>query len=146
MESDFPVRDRCSHCKTDHGPRPFVAGITQLAQQNRNFRTAIWTGCHLQMTFMSIPPCGEIGWEMHPDTDQLIRVEAGKATLRMGACKEKPDVTRQLGTGDAVFVPGGTWHQVVNSGNGPLKLSSVYAPPQHPRGTIHCTKDDEAHG
>ena len=131
---------------TDPGAVPSTVNIGQTSRQNQNFRTTLWTGNHLQLTVMCIPFRGEIGLELHPDTDQLIRVEAGKATLHMGACKEKPDVTRQLGTGDAVFVPGGTWHQVVNSGNGPLKLSSVYAPPQHPRGTIHCTKDDEAHG
>ena len=98
----------------------------------------------MQMTLMSIPPCGEIGAEMHPDTDQFIRVENGQALVRVGACREKPDFQCCLGAGDALFVPCGTWHNVLNAGNCPLKLSSIYAPPQHPRGTIHRTKADAA--
>jgi hypothetical protein len=132
----------CNGCETDHGPKPFVTNIMRVARQNQNFRTAFWTGCHLQMTLMCIPPCGEIGVEMHPDTDQFIRVEEGQALVRMGDCRENLDFQCRIGTGDAIFVPGGTWHNVFNTGNGPLKLSSFYAPPQHPKGTIHRTKAD----
>ena len=96
------------------------------------------------MTLMCIPACGEIGVEVHPDTDQLIRVEAGQALFRTGDCREKLDFQRRLCAGDAVFVPSGTWHNIFNVGNCPLKLSSIYAPPQHPRGTIHRTKADAA--
>ena len=53
----------CDGCETDHGPKPFVTNIMRVARQNQNFRTAFWTGCHLQMTLMCIPPCGEIGVE-----------------------------------------------------------------------------------
>lgn len=144
MESHHPVGCGCNPCETDHGPKPFVANIMCMARQNQNFRTAFWTGCHLQMTFMCIPRCGEIGVEMHPDTDQCIRVEEGKAIVWMGTCKEKLDTQCHLNTGDAVFVPGGTWHNVVNCGNASLKLSSIYAPPKHPRGTIHRTKAEAA--
>ena len=144
MESHYPVGCDCNTCETDHGPKPFVANIMCMARQNQNFRAAFWTGCHLQMTLMCIPPCGEIGVEMHPDTDQLIRVEDGKAIVCMGTCKEMLDTQCHLNTGDAVFVPGGTWHNIVNCGKCPLKLSSVYAPPQHPRGTIHHTKEEAA--
>lgn len=67
----------CNYCagQQDKGPNPYAAGMGAMAVQNRNFRTAVWTGCHLQMTLMSIPPCGEIGLENHEDTDQMIRVE-----------------------------------------------------------------------
>ena len=129
-------------CQTDNGPDPYAGNIQQLAVQNEAFRVAIWTGCHLQMTLMCIPACGDIGVEMHPDTDQLIRVEAGRATVCMGACRDKLDIHHRLGVGDAVFVPKGTWHNILNAGNCPLKLSSVYAPPHHPRGTIHATKEE----
>ena len=129
-------------CETDHGPKPYAANIMHTARQNHNFRTAFWSGCHLQMTLMCIPACGDIGVEMHSDTDQFIRVEEGQAIVRMGTCKDKLDFHYRLGVGDAVFVPSGTWHNVSNTGNCPLKLSSLYAPPKHPRGTIHHTKAD----
>ena len=132
----------CDACQTDYGPDAFAANIAGMARQNQNFRTAFWTGERLQMTLMTIPPCGEIGVEMHPNTEQLIRVEEGRGLVRMGTCKEKLDVQHHLCVGDAVFVPCGTWHNVLNSGSSPLKLSSVYAPTQHARGTIHRTKAD----
>ena len=134
----------CDACETDHGPKPFVANITRVARQNQNFRTAFWTGNHIQMTLMSIPPCGEIGEEMHPDTDQFIRVEEGQGLVRMGNGRESLNFQCCIRPGDAIFVPCGTWHNVFNTGNCPLKLSSFYAPPQHPKGTIHRTKTDAA--
>lgn len=132
----------CSHLsnQTDHGPDPYVTNIARTAVQNPNFRTAVWTGCHLQMTVMSIPPCGEIGFEMHGDTDQLIRVERGTAIVKIGKCENHPEFQHNLREGDAVFVPAGTWHNVVNTGRNDLKVSSVYAPPNHRRGTVHRTK------
>ena len=141
MESYHPIGCGCNPCETDHGPQPFSANIMRMARHNQNFRTAFWTGCHLQMTLMSIPPCGEIGVEMHPDTDQFIRVEEGKAIVCMGDCKDWLDIQCHLCPGDAIFVPCGTWHNIINIKNCPLKLSSIYAPPQHPKGTIHRTKE-----
>ena len=145
MESHHPVGCGCDAGKTDHGLKAFVTNIMRAARQNQNFRTEFWTGCHLQMTLMCIPVCGEIGVEMHPDTDQVIRVEEGQAFVQMGDCREKLEEQCYLRVGDAFFVPGGTWHNVRNNGNCPLKLSSFYAPVQHPRGTIHRTKEDAAH-
>lgn len=75
-------------CGTDYGPEPFVGNIAAAARQNQNFRIAYWTGQHLQMTLMHIPVCGDIGVEMHPNTDQHIRVESGQALVRMGECRE----------------------------------------------------------
>ncbi len=134
----------CSHCaeQTDDGPNPYVLNIEQTAIQNKNFRTTVWTGCHLQMTVMSIPPRGEIGFEVHPDTDQLIRVEQGTAVVKIGECEKHPEFQQKLCTGDAVFIPAGTGHNVVNTGRNALKVSSVYAPPNHRRGTVHVTKAD----
>lgn len=136
---------RNSGCDRDHGPGPFVGDVPCAARQNRNFRTAHWTGRHLQMTLMSIPVGDEIGVEMHDDTDQIIRVEEGRATVRMGKCRERLDAGRSLGTGDTLFVPCGTWHNVLNSGTCPLKLSSVYGPPNHPAGTVHRTGQEARH-
>jgi mannose-6-phosphate isomerase-like protein (cupin superfamily) len=134
----------CNHCNspTDFGADPYVANVAYMAAQNPNFRTALWTGAHLQMTLMSIPPCGEIGLEIHDDTDQLIRIEQGTAVVKMGACREHPDIAQRLTAGDTVFVPAGTWHNVKNTGRFPLKVSSVYAPPHHPHGTVQKTRED----
>ena len=126
----------------DCGPDPCTLNVGQMAAENQNFRIAVWTGCHLQMTLMCIPPCGEIGLEIHPDTDQLIRVEHGRAAVRMGRCKNHMDFCQNLCMGDVVFVPAGTWHNVVNTGRNPLRVSSIYAPPNHPRGTVHKTKKE----
>ena len=135
-------RNGCDIFVTDHGPAPFTSNIMCAAQKNQNFRTAFWTGNRLQMTLMNIPVCEEIGLEMHPDTDQFIRVESGRALVRMGSCKEKLDSQHCLKGRDGIFVPAGTWHNISNIGDCPLKLSSIYAPPQHPKGTVHHTKED----
>ena len=127
---------------TDHGPRPFSANVMCAAKHNQNFRTAFWTGTNLQMTLMCIPSCGDIGLEVHPDTDQFIRVEAGAALVRMGCDKDCLNTQVKLCEGDGLFVPCGTWHNIINIGHDPLKLSSIYAPPHHPAETIHRTKSD----
>lgn len=92
------------------------------------------------MTLMCIPVGGEVGLENHPHLDQFLRVESGCGLAMMG--KEKNDLSyrKNVGDGYAVFVPANTWHNLVNTGNTPLKLYSIYAPPQHPHGTIHTTK------
>jgi mannose-6-phosphate isomerase-like protein (cupin superfamily) len=128
--------------QTDKGPNPYVADVQQMAVQNDNFRTTIWTGCYMQMTLMSIPQCGEVGLEIHPETDQLLRVEQGTAVVKMGKCKNQQDLQQNVCAGDCIFVPMGTWHNIINTGKCPLKISSVYAPPHHPKGTINKTKAD----
>lgn len=135
----------CGSPMADPGAVPFDRNIPQASQKNHNFRTVLWTGNRLQLTVMCIPLRGEIGWELHPDTDQLIRVEEGQASIRMGKSRDQTLFQRCLGVGDAVLVPCGTWHNVINTGKQALKLSSVYAPPQHPRGTIHRTRADAEH-
>jgi mannose-6-phosphate isomerase-like protein (cupin superfamily) len=69
-------------------------------------------------------------------------VEQGSAVVKMGACNEHPDMQQSLSVGDVVFVPAGTWHNVKNTGRCPLKVSSVYAPPKHPKGTLQRTPAD----
>lgn len=76
----------------DHGPCPYLVNMEQITVENTNFRTAVWTGCNLQMTRMCIPPCGEIGLEIHEDTDQFIQVVRGKAVAKMGKCKNQLDL------------------------------------------------------
>ncbi len=132
----------CCMGDMDKGGNPYVADIKGMACQNTNFRTAVWTGCHLQMTLMCIPVGGEIGLEIHPDTDQFIRVEQGTAIVKMGRCKNGSTFCRNMCEGDGVFVPAETWHNIINAGKEPLKVSTIYAPPHHPKGTVHRTKAD----
>lgn len=142
MEFHSSKKCGCDTHRTDHGPEPFAAHLMGAARRNSNFRTAFWTGRCLQMTLMSIPVGCDIGLELHPETDQFIRVEHGRAFVCMGDCKENLDFQCRLNAGDGVFVPAGAWHNIRNTGNCPLKLSSIYAPPHHPRGTVHPTKTD----
>jgi len=126
----------------DKGPEPYVTDLDRLARINPNFRTAIWTGNELQLTVMSIPPKGEVGLELHDDTDQFLYVVSGSATVLMGADRNKLDYQKTAKAGSGIFVPLNTWHNIVNTGSRPLKLFTVYAPPHHPHGTIHKTKED----
>ena len=126
----------------DYGPNPLIVNIRCLAQQNPYFRSALWTGGNMQITLMCIPPRGEIGLEMHPDVDQLLRVEAGCGLVKMGDGPETLGYRQAVDAGYGIVIPAGTWHNLVNTGCDPLKLVSVYAPPQHPFGTVHKTKAD----
>ena len=125
---------------SDLGNQPAVVNIDKETKCNNNYRKAIWTGEHLQVTVMSIIPGGEIGLEIHENLDQFLRVEYGVASVYMG--KTKPDV-KFLGNANdnyAIIIPAGTWHNIINEQNIPLKLHSVYAPPKHPIGTVQKTK------
>lgn len=124
----------------DHGKQPYVVNINQAAKQNSNYRTAIWTGEHLQVTLMSINVGDDIGLEVHPKVDQFLRIEQGQGTVEMGKTKEDLTFIQQVSDDDAIMVPAGTWHNVINTGNIPLKLYSIYAPPNHPFGTVQQTK------
>jgi len=126
----------------DYGPNPYVVNINEAAKQNKTFRTALWTGEHLQVTLMSIDVGGEIGLEIHPDTDQFLRIEQGRGVVQMGKEKDNLNYQRRVYDDSAIMVPAGYWHNVKNTGNVPLKLYSIYAPPHHPRGTVHQTKKD----
>jgi len=109
---------------------------------NSAYRVALWTGEHLQLTLMSIDVGDDIGLEMHPDVDQFIRIEEGLGIVRMG---ESPGaLSYQAGVSDdyAILIPAGKWHNLINIGSKPLKLYSIYAPPEHPRGTVHLTKQE----
>lgn len=133
----------------DNGPKPYVVDIEKLTKSNENFRTAGWTGTYLQMTLMTIPVGGDVGLEVHEDTDQFLRLEQGKAKVSMGKSEDNLDEEWDAEDDFAIFVPSGTWHNIVNVGDEPLKLYSIYAPPHHPFGTVHKTQADaeaaEAH-
>ncbi|WP_313805027.1 cupin domain-containing protein [Cytobacillus sp.] len=126
----------------DYGPEPFVVNINKASKQNRSYRTAIWTGKHLQVTLMSLKVGEDIGLEIHPTVDQFLRIEQGQGIVQMGNRKDNLYFRRKVYDDDAIMIPAGTWHNVTNTGNVPLKLYSIYAPPQHPVGTVHKTKAD----
>ncbi|MFW6265002.1 MAG: cupin domain-containing protein [Bacillota bacterium] len=126
----------------DYGPCPFVINIEEATVENDYFRIALWTGEYLQLTLMSIDPGDDIGLEMHPDIDQFIRIEQGRGTVMMGDTRDQLHYRTRVYDDDAIFIPAGTWHNLVNIGRAPLKLYSIYAPPEHPRGTVHETKED----
>lgn len=124
----------------DYGMRPFVVNINQASKQNNNYRTALWTGKHLQVTLMSINVGDDIGLEVHPTTDQFIRIEDGQGLVQMGKTRDNLDFEAMANDDFAIMIPAGTWHNVTNIGNRPLKVYSIYAPPEHPFGTVEKTK------
>ena len=125
----------------DHGPRPFVVDINKATVSNETYRTALWTGKLLQLTLMAIPVGGDIGLEIHHDHDQFLRIEKGQGLAQMGDQKDHLYFQQPVYDDSAIFIPAGTWHNVTNTGQKPLKLYSIYAPPEHPHGTVHQTKE-----
>lgn len=126
----------------DYGGNPFVVNIEDVTEHNRIFRTALWTGEHLQVTLMSLGIGEDIGLEVHPNTDQFLRIEDGHGFVQMGNSRNNLTFERRVSEDDAIMVPAGTWHNITNTGNEPLKLYTIYAPPEHPFGTIHHTKSE----
>ncbi|MGY3185840.1 cupin domain-containing protein [Lysinibacillus sp. TE18511] len=126
----------------DYGPKPFVVNIEEATKQNNNYRTALWTGSNLQVTVMSLNVGEDIGLEMHPHVDQFLRIEQGNGVTQMGPSKDNLNFRRNVNENFAIMVPAGTWHNVTNTGDIPLKLYTIYAPPNHPFGTVHVTKAD----
>lgn len=125
----------------DNGPAPTVLNIETATLDNTNYRTTVWTGKNLQLTLMSIDPGHDIGLEVHDTHDQFLRIEQGLATVSMGPSQDQLQ-TWQASASDAVFVPSGVWHNLACDGDVPLKLYSIYAPPEHPHGTVHVTQAD----
>jgi len=120
----------------------WVADIEQATLDNTNFRTALWTGEHTQLTVMQIGVGENIGLEAHPDNDQFIRIEQGKARVELGPTEDQVEETHDVEDDWAIIIPAGTWHNVVNTGDGDLKVYSLYSPPEHPPNTVHRTKAD----
>ena len=112
----------------------FVENIEQLTLDNTDFRRVLYTGKHLQLVLMTLQPGDDIGEEVHDGHDQFFRIESGKGEVLI-------DGTRHpVQDDDAVVVPAGARHNVTNIGAAPLKLYTLYAPPEHKDGVIHPTK------
>ena len=108
--------------------------IEARARANTFFRQEIETGEHTQIVLMSIPPAGEIGMEVHPDTDQVLYLVEGEGKVILDG-QERPFKKHDL-----VLVHAGTWHNFVNTGKKDLKIITTYSPPHHKPGTVHKTK------
>ena len=126
----------------DFGGNPLVLDIEDYTLDNETFRTALWTGEYMQLTVMSIPVGGEVGLEVHGDIEQFLRIEAGEAKVLMGDTEDNLDFEQLAGDDDVILVPAGKWHNIVNVGNVPLKLYSIYAKPEHEFGTVHVDKSE----
>jgi mannose-6-phosphate isomerase-like protein (cupin superfamily) len=114
----------------------YAGPIEKTTLNNSYFRQVLFTGKHSQLVVMCLQPGEEIGKEMHANVDQFFRIENGNAKFIFGEKEE-----HYVGDGDAVVVPAGTYHNVINmSSVKPLKLYTIYTPPVHPDGTVHKTK------
>jgi mannose-6-phosphate isomerase-like protein (cupin superfamily) len=113
----------------------FVQNIEHLAIVNGDFRSVIYTAHNCQLVLMSIKPAGEIGAEVHK-LDQFFRVEEGTGEAVLDGVKTA------IHAGFAVLVPAGTHHNIINTGSVPLKLYTLYSPPNHRDGTVHHTRED----
>jgi mannose-6-phosphate isomerase-like protein (cupin superfamily) len=114
----------------------FVGDIEALTVENSDFRRVLYTGHHLQLVLMTLQPGDEIGEEIHDDRDQFFRFETGAGEVWIDGNRSKVEGD------DAVIVPAGAKHNIVNIGDEPLRLYTIYAPPEHREGTRHVTKAD----
>lgn len=114
--------------------RGFVNDIEDMTEQNSDFRRVLYTGKQLQLVLMAIQPGEEIGEEVHPDRDQFFRIEDGKGEVSIDGH------TTKIESDSAILVPAGARHNIRNTGKEPLKLYTLYGPPEHADGTVHVTK------
>ena len=128
----------------DIGPQPQSFDLEQATRENVNYRTVAWSGRYLQVTLMSIPVGGDIGLEVHPDTDQFLRLDAGRGRAQMGPSKDQLTFDEEVADGWCVLIPAGCWHNVINIGNEPMQLYAIYAPAHHKPGKVHKTDADAA--
>lgn len=127
---------------TDNGPKPNAFDIETATIENTTYRTVAWTGKYLQVTLMSIPVGESIGLETHPETDQFLRLDAGQGRCVMGPSKDNLDFEQEVSDGWSIQVPAGMWHDVINTGDEPMQVYAVYAPPHHAQGIVQQTFED----
>lgn len=120
----------------------WIDDMERITLENDAFRQVVYTGENTQLVLMSLDPGSDIGWEVHPNTDQFIRLESGKVRVDVGTDRDTVDESEEAGDDWAFIVPAGTWHNVTNVGEGEVKLYTLYSPPHHPDGTVHQTKKE----
>jgi mannose-6-phosphate isomerase-like protein (cupin superfamily) len=126
----------------DIGPQPQSFDLEKATLENDDYRAVVWSGRYLQLTLMSIQPGDDIGLEAHPQTDQFLRLDGGRGRVQMGPSENQLDFDQEVEDGWAILVPAGTWHNVTNIGDEPMRLYAVYAPVHHAAGVVHVTSDD----
>jgi mannose-6-phosphate isomerase-like protein (cupin superfamily) len=126
----------------DIGPQPQSFDLESATLANTDYRAVAWSGKYLQLTLMSIPVGDDIGLEAHPETDQFLRLDAGRGRVQMGPAQDQLDFDQEVGDGWAILVPAGTWHNVTNIGDEPLQVYAVYAPVHHAAGKVQATAAD----
>jgi mannose-6-phosphate isomerase-like protein (cupin superfamily) len=114
----------------------FVKDIEKLTEENDDFRRVLYTGKNLQLVLMALRPGEDIGAEVHATHDQFFRIEAGAGEVVIDG------TTTKIKADDAIIVPAGARHNVINTGDTPLKLYTIYAPPEHRDGVVRATKAD----
>lgn len=129
----------------DNGPEPNVLDIERATKDNDAYRRVAWSGKYLQVTLMSIPVGQSIGLEAHPDTDQFLRLDAGRGRVKMGPAEDDLPFQQDVSDGWSVQVPAGTWHDIVNTGDEPMRLYAIYAPVHHAAGQVQQTADVAEH-
>ena len=112
----------------------FVRNIERLTEGNTDFRHVLYTGKHLQLVLMALVPGEEIGEEVHDDHDQFFRIEAGSGVVVIDGRRQ------DIKADDGIVVPAGARHNVINTGTVPLKLYTIYGPPDHRDGIVRATK------
>lgn len=134
----------------DIGPQPHSFDLEHETLGNESYRNVVWSGRYLQVTLMSIPVGKDIGLEAHPETDQFLRLDAGRGRVQMGPTRDQLMLDKEVRDGWCVLVPAGTWHNITNIGDEPMQLYAIYAPAHHKPGKIHETvaeaeadRDDE---
>ena len=123
----------------DIGPKPQSFDIEHATKANLDYRAVAWSGRYLQVTLMSIPVGGDIGLEAHPETDQFLRLEAGRGHVQMGPAKDDMPFESNVSDGWCVLVPAGTWHNITNIGATPMQVYAIYAPAHHKPGKVQDT-------
>ncbi len=126
----------------DIGPKPQSFDLEEATRDNKDYRRVAWSGRYLQVTLMSIPVGGDIGLEMHPETDQFLRLDAGRGRVQIGQSREQLSFDREVSDGWCILVPAGMWHNVTNTGDEPMQVYAIYAPAHHKPGKVHRTAED----
>lgn len=116
--------------------RGYCDDIEKATLENEDFRRVLYTGEHLQLVLMTLQPGDEIGSEVHPDRDQFFRIEEGEGAVDIDGRENR------VKDDFAVIVPAGARHNVRNTGAGPLRLYTVYGPPEHKDGVVQPTKQE----